>query len=118
MAEQDHHLLGYAYASSFHDRAAYDWAVETSIYVAQDKKGVGIGRLLHDALEAVLKEQGILNMNACIESGPASPFPILHSSFEGTKKTTLKLESGLFVVPVISRRNAESSFEHLEKGIF
>ena len=26
-------LLGYAYASPFHARPAYDWAVETSFYV-------------------------------------------------------------------------------------
>ena len=66
VAEQDKTILGYAYVSSFHNRAAYDWAVETSIYVAQDKKGSGVGGKLHQALENVLKTQGILNMNACI----------------------------------------------------
>lgn len=65
-AEAGGEVLGYAYAGAFHDRAAYDWAVETSIYVDQNKKGMGIGRMLHDALEDVLKRQGILNMNACI----------------------------------------------------
>lgn len=66
VAEQDGEPVGYAYAGSFHDRAAYSWAVETSIYVDQNKKKTGIGKKLYDALEAVLKEQGILNMNACI----------------------------------------------------
>ena len=66
VAEKDHTLLGYAYAGSFHERAAYDWAVETSIYVDQNLKHSGIGGLLHDALENALKKQGILNMNACI----------------------------------------------------
>ena len=41
---------------------AYDWAVETSIYVDQSLKHRGIGRMLHDALETALREQGILNM--------------------------------------------------------
>lgn len=59
-------IAGYAYAGAFHDRAAYDWAVETSIYVSRDQKGQGIGRRLHEALELILREQGILNMNACI----------------------------------------------------
>lgn len=59
-------LLGYAYAGTFHDRAAYDWAVETSIYVRMDQRGRGIGRLLHEALERALALQGIRNMNACI----------------------------------------------------
>ena len=66
VAEKDHTILGYAYAGPFHERAAYDWAVETSIYVDQNLKHSGIGGLLHDALENALKKQGILNMNACI----------------------------------------------------
>ena len=65
-AEKDGKILGYAYASAFKERAAYDWAVETSIYVAQDSKRMGVGKRLHTALEQALKEQGILNMNACI----------------------------------------------------
>lgn len=66
VAEQDGIILGYAYVGTFHDRAAYDWAVETSIYVDQNRKHMGIGRILHDALEQILKAQGILNLNACI----------------------------------------------------
>ncbi len=66
VAERDGEILGYAYVSSFHDRPAYDWAVETSIYVNREKKRMGVGRALHDALERVLSAQGILNLNACI----------------------------------------------------
>jgi phosphinothricin acetyltransferase len=58
--------LGYAYASPFKERAAYDWAVETSIYVRMDQKRNGIGSLLYTSLEDELKSQGILNLNACI----------------------------------------------------
>ena len=58
--------VGYAYASAFKERAAYDWAVETSIYVRKDQKHLGIGRRLYDALEEILARQGILNVNACI----------------------------------------------------
>lgn len=66
VAEIDGEAVGYAYAGSFYPRAAYAWAVETSIYVAQNKRGLGIGRALHDSLEQLLKKQGILNLNACI----------------------------------------------------
>lgn len=66
VAEYNGELLGYAYAGSFHERAAYNWAVETSIYVKMDKKRMGIGSALYDALEKILKKQGILNLNACI----------------------------------------------------
>ena len=66
VAEQEGHIIGYAYVSIFHERKAYDWAVETSIYVDERKIHKGVGGKLHDALEQALKTQGILNMNACI----------------------------------------------------
>jgi phosphinothricin acetyltransferase len=62
----DGKIVGYAYASAFKPRDAYQWAVETSIYVDGSMKRCGIGRQLHEALEQRLKAQGILNMNACI----------------------------------------------------
>lgn len=66
VAESGGEILGYAYAGAFHERAAYDWAVETSIYIRQDKKKMGIGKRLYEVLEAVLEKQNILNLNACI----------------------------------------------------
>ena len=66
VAEDETGILGYAYAGRFQTRAAYDWAVETSIYIRMDQKRRGLGRILYDALEECLKEQGILNVNACI----------------------------------------------------
>lgn len=59
-------IVGYVYASPFKARPAYDWAVETSIYVDQNERGQGIGRALHDALKQALQAMGILNMEACI----------------------------------------------------
>ena len=35
VAERDGEIVGYAYASAFHERPAYDWAVETTVYVKQ-----------------------------------------------------------------------------------
>lgn len=64
--EQDGKIFGYAYVGPFHERAAYDWAVETSIYVRMDDRKQGIGHLLYEKLEEILKKQGILNLNACI----------------------------------------------------
>ena len=66
VAQRGDELIGYAYASPFKARAAYDWAVETSIYVKQGQTGTGCGRALHDALERILKAQHILSMYACI----------------------------------------------------
>lgn len=66
VALQGERIVGYAYVSPFHARPAYDWAVETSIYVDMDCKRMGIGHQLYDALEGLLKKQGILNLEACI----------------------------------------------------
>lgn len=66
VAELNGEIVGYAYASAFHPRAAYGWASETSIYVRRDMKRMGLGRTLYDALETALKAQGVLNLNACI----------------------------------------------------
>ncbi|AWI03509.1 GNAT family N-acetyltransferase [Clostridium drakei] len=59
-------IIGYAYASSFKERVAYDWAVETTIYLSQNCRGKGVGKKLYLALEEILKRQNILNLNACI----------------------------------------------------
>ncbi len=66
VAVQDAEILGYAYASEFKNRAAYDWAVETTIYVKQDSRKSGVGKKLYQALEEVLKQQHICNLYACI----------------------------------------------------
>ena len=65
-AEKDGKIAGYAYVSPFKERAAYDWSVETTIYVNQKKKRMGIGGKLYAALEEALRAQHILNLNACI----------------------------------------------------
>jgi phosphinothricin acetyltransferase len=51
-------VLGYAYAGRFAGRPAYDWSVDTSIYLAEAARGRGVGRALYDALLAVLTAQG------------------------------------------------------------
>jgi phosphinothricin acetyltransferase len=66
VAVQETEILGYAYASEFKKRAAYDWAVETTIYVKQDSRKSGVGKKLYRVLEEVLKRQNIGNLYACI----------------------------------------------------
>ena len=66
--EEEGQILGYAYAGPFKERAAYDWAVETTVYLRVDARGRGYGRALYTALEDALRRQGILNAYACIAS--------------------------------------------------
>lgn len=65
-AEREGEIVGYAYANTFYSRAAYDWSVETTVYVRSDQKKSGVGRALYEALEKILLEQNILNLYACI----------------------------------------------------
>jgi len=66
VAIDNNKIIGCAYASSFKDRAAYDWAVETTLYLSQDYRGKGVGKKLYLSLGEILKRQNILNLNACI----------------------------------------------------
>ena len=66
VAEEDGKVLGYAYASTYYARTAYDWTVELSIYISKEARGKGIGSALYDALEEELKARGFLRFLACI----------------------------------------------------
>lgn len=66
VGEEDGSIVGYAYAHQFSERAAYQWSVETAIYLDLSVRHRGLGRQLYGKLEEMLKAQGILNMNACI----------------------------------------------------
>ena len=66
VAELDGHIVGYSYAASFKERAAYDWSAEVSVYVRTGYKRRGIGKGLYKEIEKILKKQGFLNVNACI----------------------------------------------------
>lgn len=66
--DENGRIIGYAYASAFKARAAYDWSVETSIYVDRNCRGRHIGSLLYEELERILKMQHVLNVCACISA--------------------------------------------------
>lgn len=60
--------IGYAYYGAFGERAAYQWSVETSIYLDRSRCGGGLGTVLLEALERCMVAQGITNSQACITS--------------------------------------------------
>ena len=63
---ENNEIIGYTYASAFKGRRAYDWSVETSIYIKEGRHGEGVGRMLYQKLEESLRKMGICNMCACI----------------------------------------------------
>jgi phosphinothricin acetyltransferase len=68
VAELDGIPVGYAYACPLGSRPAFDWAVETAIYIREDCKGLGIGKALYEKLEAILRSMGIRTMTAAVAS--------------------------------------------------
>lgn len=62
----DDYILGYAYTSSFINRAAYDWSCEMTIYLDRNARYGGLGRRLYEELENILFRMSILNFYACI----------------------------------------------------
>jgi phosphinothricin acetyltransferase len=50
VAVSDDRVLGYATSSPWHARRAYETSIETSIYLAPDETGRGIGRALYSRL--------------------------------------------------------------------
>lgn len=54
-------LAGYAYASAFRARQAYQWTTETTVYVHPDWQRRGVSRALYRSLVAILRAQGYCN---------------------------------------------------------
>jgi phosphinothricin acetyltransferase len=59
VAEVDHSVAGYAYASSHRIRPAYRWAADVGIYIGDGHRGQGVGRALYEVLLALLGHQGV-----------------------------------------------------------
>ncbi|MBI3347373.1 MAG: N-acetyltransferase [Burkholderiales bacterium] len=51
-------VYGYAYAGRHRERAAYQWSVDTTVYVHEDRRGQGVGRALYGRLLPLLAELG------------------------------------------------------------
>jgi phosphinothricin acetyltransferase len=78
--EVDGEVTGYAYAHQFNSRAAYQWSVETSVYLAQDRLRSGGGRMLYAELLRRLTERGFRRAFAGIAQ-PNDASNALHHAF-------------------------------------
>ena len=64
--EADDKIVGYAYGSKHHERAAYQYSADVSIYVAPEYQRRGIGKALYTSLFEALRERGIYTVYAGI----------------------------------------------------
>jgi len=74
----DGRLLGYAYASLFHLRAAYAHTFENSLYLASDVQGQGLGTALMQALLPLCKQAGAREIIALIGDSANAASIALH----------------------------------------
>ena len=58
VCEDNHEILGFAYAHNYKERKAFQWVCETSIYVKNGLAPKGIGTALYKELLPILKKQG------------------------------------------------------------
>jgi len=66
VCEIDGKIAGYAYATRYRERVAYQWCTESSVYIHNDHLRSGIARVLYMALFKILKRQGFRNVYAVI----------------------------------------------------
>ena len=66
VCEIDGKIAGYAYATKYRERTAYQWCVESSVYIHDDFQRSGIARALYTALFDILKQQGFNTVYAVI----------------------------------------------------
>lgn len=66
VCESDGKISGYAYGARYRERVAYQWCVESSIYIHDDFQKAGIGKVLYNCLFEILKRQGFYNVYAVI----------------------------------------------------
>ncbi|MBC7874580.1 MAG: N-acetyltransferase [Ferruginibacter sp.] len=66
VCEIEGRIAGYAYATRHRERVAYQWCVESSVYIHDDFQKAGIAKALYGALFEILKKQGFNNVYAVI----------------------------------------------------
>ena len=84
VCEHENEVMGYSYGSRFRDRSAYDWIVETTVYVREAAHGLGVGKALYASLLECLRLQGFTSAFGVIAL-PNDPSISLHENFGFTE---------------------------------
>lgn len=66
VAEINGEVSGYVYATQLRERAAYRWAVELAVYIAETGRRRGLARALYRTLFELLRAQGFYQAYASI----------------------------------------------------
>lgn len=77
--ELDGDLIGYAYLSTWREKCAYETTMENTLYLRENARGLGIGRLLLDESLRLGAEAGVREVIAVIaDTTDAIPSVKLH----------------------------------------
>lgn len=88
--EEEGAVMGFAYAGYFHHRAAYNHTLEDSIYMHEDARGKGYGKLLLKALIDNVTAKGFRQMISIIGDSANAGSIGLHKSCGFEMVGTLK----------------------------
>lgn len=80
VAENNGEIVGYAYAHAYGVRKAFGWAVELSVYVRRDRRGLGVGRMLYEAMEVLLQAQNVTNLYVLVAGVDSEDEYLTHDS--------------------------------------
>lgn len=89
VCERDGKIIGYAYASIYRERAAFDWDCECSVYIKEGEHHKGIATLLYNKLFDLLIRQGYYRVYSLINY-PNEGSMRLHKKFGFTEVGLLK----------------------------
>lgn len=64
--DEDGKIMGYAYLSPFHERAAYRFSADLSLYCDMDARHKGYGSALYREIEQIAKASGFKNIISLI----------------------------------------------------
>ena len=92
VAAEEGRTIGYAHSKYFRPKQAYETSVETTVYVAHDQRGRGIGKELYATLFDVLQGEDIHRVYAGITVPNPASFA-LHESF-GFRQVAYFTEQG------------------------
>lgn len=94
VASDETGVLGYAYFAQLRERSAYRYTAEDSIYIRDDVRGQGVGKLLVAQLLEEATEQGFRQMIAVIGDSDNVGSIGMHASL-GFQRTGLLRATGL-----------------------
>ncbi|MBL7819052.1 MAG: N-acetyltransferase [Saprospiraceae bacterium] len=75
---KNNQIAGYAYASKYRYKTAYQWSAESTIYLSGQIHGRGLGSLLYETLLKILSLQGFYNIYAAVTI-PNTQSEMLHA---------------------------------------